>query len=686
MSQDQHHKTITATEFTPLSSPVAKQKTGLSTLHWVGTGVVLLSVLVFTYLNIAHPVIFQLSPATAELEVSGLGFSIGDNYLLLPGDYQLQASAEGYYDFAESIVIDSDNQQVDVSLKPLPGKLVVESSLENIQAFVDGQPVGSVPKTGIEVSGGSHQFRFEKHRYFPVEQTLEIVGFGKTQTTTVALKPAWGYLHFSSEPAGAAISIDGNAVATTPAKVEVLETGSDVAIALKGHKTWQQSLTVTAGTESDHPLIKLDIADGQLQVNSAPAGAAITVDNEYRGVTPLKLALSANKPHKVSLFKKGFHRINKNFTLAPEENQLLDATLKPVMGRIKVNVSPADATIYIDGVSQGSGSKSLLLTAVDHRLEVKKPGYQPQSKTILPRPTQDQSLSIALLSNEQAYWARFPKSYSAQTGIKMLRFRPNDTFKLGAPRRQPGRRANEAERNVKLQRAFYLSSHEISNKQFRQFRPEHSSRQVVGKTLDRDQQPVVNISWLDAVEFCNWLSQQEGLTPFYTVSDTQDVSFNLNSTGYRLPTEAEWAWAAKLDTSGSVRIYPWANSYPPSRVTGNYADISAVKILNFTLSNYNDKFITSAPVGSFPPNSKGLYDMGGNVAEWVHDYYATETHSGEPLLNPVGPESGDSHVIRDASWRHASRSELRFSFRQYGNNARTDTGFRVARYMDKPRK
>jgi len=200
--------------------------------------------------------------------------------------------------------------------------------------------------------------------------------------------------------------------------------------------------------------------------------------------------------------------------------------------------------------------------------------------------------------------------------------------------------------------------------------------------LDGDQQPVVNISWLDAVEYCNWLSQKEGLQPFYNITETQDVTYNWNSKGYRLPTETEWAWAAKIDLKGKTQVFPWGNHYPPTRVLGNYADSSALKNLNFILNNYNDGHSTTASVGTFPANGRKLYDMSGNVAEWTNDYYATEAHSGEPLLNPMGPETGDSHVIRGSGWRHASRAELRFSFRQYGNDARTDTGFRVARFVD----
>jgi formylglycine-generating enzyme required for sulfatase activity len=89
-------------------------------------------------------------------------------------------------------------------------------------------------------------------------------------------------------------------------------------------------------------------------------------------------------------------------------------------------------------------------------------------------------------------------------------------------------------------------------------------------------------------------------------------------------------------------------------------------------------------VGSFKPNSKGLYDLSGNVAEWVNDYFDIRPQRGEPQLDPRGPQQGNKHVIRGASWALASRTELRHSYRDSGNDGRIDLGFRIARYVDNP--
>jgi formylglycine-generating enzyme required for sulfatase activity len=360
--------------------------------------------------------------------------------------------------------------------------------------------------------------------------------------------------------------------------------------------------------------------------------------------------------------------------------------LAPIIGRIELSVAPEDAEVLVNGTPKGRGSRTLALTAREHRLTVRKPGYSEQNMTITPRPEHEQSLSVRLLTVDQAYWATRPPEIRTPLGAQMRMFRPDAQFQMGAPRREPGRRANEAERLVRLERPFYLGTREVTNEEFRRFRGEHSSGAAQGNTLDMDDQPVANVSWEQAAFFCNWLSRQEGLPLFYLEQDGMVVGADFDAHGYRLPTEAEWAYVARITQDGEVRMFPWgSDAYPPASVVENYSDQSAATILSFTLSNYNDGFPASAPVGSFAAGPRGLFDLGGNVSEWIHDLYEIRTGRGEPELDPTGPLEGDRHVIRGASWTKASRSELRLSYRDAGSDGAMDTGFRLARYVDKAR-
>ena len=122
---------------------------------------------------------------------------------------------------------------------------------------------------------------------------------------------------------------------------------------------------------------------------------------------------------------------------------------------------------------------------------------------------------------------------------------------------------------------------------------------------------------------------------------------------------------------------------PPPDKSGNFADNSTSGFLGKVLNGYNDGYLASAPVGSFAANSKGLFDMGGNVAEWIHDYYDIQLGSrGKAELDPLGPETGKFHVIRGSSWAHGTLTELRLSYRDYNAKERDDVGFRIARYLE----
>ena len=675
---------LLATDFTPLDGNDAKRglplSPGLLTLAVLaGVGIIIMA-----YLFMARAVIFQTEPSTADIEISGLSFNIGDNYLLLRGDYDITANATGYYPLLESISVGDDaTQELKLELQPLPGNLSVTSELENIKVSVDSQSAGTVPGTIEGISRGSHQLEFNKYRYFSLLQEIDIDGLGKTQSLNISLLPAWGQMQFTTIPAGAELYIDERLIGQTPVTAEVLETGSQLKVTLAGYKTYTQQVSVKAGTSAQQPPIALIVADGTLQIDSSPSSASVTINNKFLGTTPVEVALAPFTQHRVELFLEGYLKASQLTQVQPEKTSELAINLVPNIGSIAFTVSPADAQILVNNRNQGSGSRTLSLTAKPHSVSIQKEGYETKSLTVTPRPGHEQALKINLLTLQQAYWASRPPAVKSSVGSPLKLFRPDNSFTLGAPRRQPGRRANEAERSVSLQRPFYLGTKEISNAELRRWKASHSSSALRGQSLDMDQQPAVKVSWEDAALFCNWLSKREGLPQFYLLEAGVISGFNWDAHGYRLPTEAEWAWAARIDANGNSKIFPWANDlYPPMDVTDNYADQSASRFLTFTIANYNDKTPVSAQTGSFKANHKGLYNMSGNVAEWVNDYYDVRPSRGDAVLDPTGPATGTRHVIRGASWALGSRTELRLSYREAGVDGRLDVGFRIARYVD----
>jgi len=193
----------------------------------------------------------------------------------------------------------------------------------------------------------------------------------------------------------------------------------------------------------------------------------------------------------------------------------------------------------------------------------------------------------------------------------------------------------------------------------------------------------VNVSWEDAARYCNWLSSREGLPPAYAEVNGHVQAVLPLTTGYRLPSEAEWAYVARKQGRQTELTYPWEGSFPPPAVSGNFADASIADTLANTVPDYNDGYRVAAPVGSFTARPQGFYDLGGNVAEWIHDYYAVYPGEADRLVrDPLGPVSGEHHVVRDSSWRQGTIAELRLSYRDYSRAPRPDLGFRIARYAE----
>ncbi|MFQ3222215.1 MAG: sulfatase activating formylglycine-generating enzyme, partial [Porticoccaceae bacterium] len=639
---DDQKQPILAAEFKPLTGAGSKRSLPISSgmlslIVLAGVGIIIMM-----YLFVARAVVFQTVPPETQISVSGLSFNIGDNYLLLSGDYDITATADGYYPLIESITVDdAASQDVGVQLLPLPGNLAVISDLEDIQVTIDDQPAGTVPGTIKAISPGVRKMVFSKYRYFPLQQEIAIEGRDRTQSVDISLRPAWGAMQLTSEPTAAQVYIDDRLVGQTPLSTEVLETGSRLKLVLAGYKTYQQEILVKAGTSVTHPPIKLIVADGLLQLSSTPSGASITVNNEFVGSTPMTLAMAPFKQHRLAFFLEGYLKTTTAATLKPEKTAVLAVDLVPNIGSIALTISPKGARVLVDNHYQGDGDRTLSLTAKPHRLSIEKSGYQTKSLSVTPRPGHEQALSIKLLTLQEAYWASRPPAIQSSVGSPLVLFRPRQSFTMGAPRRQPGRRANEVERRVSLDRPFYLGTREISNAEYRSWKSSHSSSALQGQTLDRDRQPVAGLTWEDAALYCNWLSRREGLPLFYRMENGVVNGFNWDAHGYRLPTEAEWAWAARVDIDGSSQTLPWVNGlYPPTDVVDNYADRSASRLIPFTIASYNDLTPASAVVGSFKPNGKGLYNMSGNVSEWVNDFYDVRPNRGEPSADPTGPITG----------------------------------------------
>jgi formylglycine-generating enzyme required for sulfatase activity len=273
-----------------------------------------------------------------------------------------------------------------------------------------------------------------------------------------------------------------------------------------------------------------------------------------------------------------------------------------------------------------------------------------------------------------------PARITTKSGIKLL-IVPGGTFTAGTDRREQGRRPNEGMHKVTLVRPFYLGEREVTNAQFHLFQPAHNSGSVGNISLDLDKQPVVRVTWDDAAAFCNWLSEQDGLPPAYSGGGEGGYTLTVPvANGYRLPTEAEWEFAARAAATGKPLKYPWGPDLPVVSGAGNFAGSEAYALLGVQLEGHKDEFPAVAAPALFAPNAMGFYDMAGNVSEWVNDKYLSFVASA-PVTDPLGPTDSKGHTYRGSNWRSASTTELRFPWREGATEASDVIGFRVARYV-----
>ena len=652
-----------------------------------GAGLVVLLAFA-TLLFTSKSVEFDVTPADPDtVDVRGGWFRlpVGNRILLRRGEYSVTVAKAGYYDAVRNFVVaDEPSMTVDVELQKRPGTLRVAATTEDrATVTVDGTRIGEAPFGPLELTPGEHRIQVRAERYLPYDDVVAIDGLERHQDLVVQLVPRWATVRITSQPEGATIVAGEAPVGTTPAVIELLEGKHDLSLVLDGHAAWDGDVSAVANTVIDLPSVRLQPANARLQVNSIPRGANVTVDGRYRGQSPIELDLAPGIDYRIGLSKAGYGVTSRQVRLQPAARDAITVDLTARVGSVTINVSPADASVLVDGRPRGNGTMTLQLSAEPHRIEVRRDGYRGWSESVTPRPGYPQTLTARLRSEEslrQEAAAELRKTAAGQD----LRLVEPGSFSLGASRSEQGRRANEVIVPVSLSRPFLISVREITNREFAEFRSGHDSGAGIHPSMAGDNNPVASVSWEDAVQYCNWLSAREGLTPVYEENFGEWEAIRPFPDGYRLPTEAEWAWAMRYHgRAGRAAKFAWGDAWPPPKDSANLADQSANGLVPTVLPRYDDGFASTAPVGSFAASALGIFDVAGNVAEWVNDYYTVPVPGQtEAVADPLGPGRGDSYVIRGSSWRHAGITELRMSYRDYGSEPRPDVGFRIARYAD----
>ena len=674
-----------------------------------GLAVALLAlVLWFLWAGRSVEVVTQPAADATHLEGAFPSLRTGSRHFVRPGKYELVAERKGYEILRRPVTVsDATGQRLVFELQKLPGRLRVEVPVA-AQVAIDGKPAGAAPGE-FKLRPGKHVVAVSADRHLPFQSEVTIEGEDRQQVLQAKLVPAWAMLEVLSEPSGAEVRIGGRVSGVTPLKIELGAGSHSVELRQAGFKDWVSDVQIVANQPQTLGPVRLGLPDARLVLRSTPAGASVSVGGAYRGRTPVEIEVRPEVSLPIVLAKDGYESATSSVTLAPGEKRAIDLALTAILGEVTVQGTPSDAEVLAEGRSLGRMGQTFRLPAASQQIEVRAPGYRSHRVAITPRPGLPQVIEVRLDAERGGNAAPAVAAAGAVAGAaaangeaaspvtapqgplgpvirtksgQELKLVPAGTFTMGSPRRESGRRANESQRSVELRRRFYLATREVTNAEFRMFKPDHRSGYVGQNTLERDKQPVVAVSWQQAAAYCNWLSKQEGLPAAYENQGGRLVAVQPMNTGYRLPTEAEWEWTARANRDGSLRKYPWGDALPVPPGAGNFGDQTAQPLLQTILDGYDDGNPVAAPVGSFAPNALGFFDLGGNVAEWTSDVYTVQPPTSAAAVDPLAAGDGKLYVIRGSSWRHATVTELRLAFRDYGEGGRDDLGLRIARYAE----
>ena len=636
----------------------------------------------------------ELIAQDSDIKIDGglfPSFKIGGRYLLRSGEYEISIQNEGYVSMNNETLIIDENESQDrmFDLSRLPGKIVFTTNPGvDFDLYVDDSEVSkATPETSISAGNRKIELRFD--RYFPIEKEIFVNGKGEIQEYSFDLDPSWADVSISTEPVDVGIFNGNERLGNTPSTIQLIQGKNTLSLRKSGYKDYEIQLDIVAQDSVSLESLILSRLDVPLEIISEPEGASININDEYRGLTPMEIMLEPLVEHKILISKPGYKDINNQLRLDTIESlsskgknsEVLDYFLEEILGQVSF-VGTDGAKVYRSDDLIGVIPFDIEMISEEQILKVKKDGLVTQEIKMTPNPNYPQKIEVKLLNEEQTVLAAIPKTLKTSQSQEMKLILPG-SFVMGTPRRSQGRLSNENERLVEITKPFYIGTKEVTNNEFRAFKPKHTSGAEMFRELSNGMHPTVMVTWSDAAAYCNWLSEKESLVPAYENIDGQYKLKQPITNGYRLPTEAEWEWVSRYNGGAGEQRYPWGDSMPPIEESGNYADESTESLLTNVLKDYWDGYPVTAPSGRFYPNKIGIYDLGGNVAEWVSDYYAVPTRQLRLVeKDPSGPADGTARVIKGSSWRDSSLTKLRFAYRDYGTQGRLDVGFRIARYTD----
>jgi formylglycine-generating enzyme len=519
------------------------------------------------------------------------------------------------------------------------GELAMSSEPSGATVYLDGKKVGKTPTVVSKVPPGRHRIRLEKEGFEPYAVEEEVGAERRDVAAKMRARVEEGGMVVLSEPGGASVFMDGRLVGQTPYEGKaLLPKAYKLRVVKEGYEAWERNVDIEEGKKVE-VYAQLKGGEGSLEVWSEPSGAKVWVNGKEMGVAPLVTPVKAGQ-YLVRVFREGYEVHEEWVQMEGGGKKEVRVSLKEIFGNLTIQADQPGAVIYLDGKVVGKGTyQGKGLTPKVYRVGVAQEGYENWEKDVLVEEGKRVEVIARLGKKEKEGTVTSPEPgrffTDPVTGMEFVFikggcYQRGDTFGDGDSDEKPVHEVCVDD--------FFMGKYEVTQGQWKGVMGSNpSSFNNCGSNC-----PVERISWNDVQEFISRLNQRSGKR-------------------FRLPTEAEWEYAAR---SGGKRE-KWSGTSSEGEL-GEYAWYKA---------NSGNR---THPVGEKRPNGLGIYDMTGNVWELCSDRYAENYYNGSPRNNPKGPIIGSSRVNRGGAWNNDARS-MRAANRGGHNPAggHYDDGFRL---------
>ena len=513
----------------------------------------------------------------------------------------------------------------------------------------------------IYLQKGIYSYEVKSKNHISYKSKLEINKYADEILVPIIMQEVNKKLVINSEPNQASVFLNNVEVGVTPLSVNLNTTSNNILIKKSEYKDNKIDYIVK-NNNSDQIIIKLIEDEDVINIKSIPSQASLFFNENYIGISPLKFKIQDKGILKIK--KYGYVDDIINITKDTKE---LNIALTEDLSEVFISSDPP-SDVFLNDEYIGKTPFTKRIQKIKHKISFKSKGFRTLNESF--EPTKDkQNITKELLTVKEASLLENKKYSRTSIDGEIILFEPG-SFLMGSSKIESRRDINEIMRSVKITKHFYISKNLITEEQYSLF-----------KRSSKSNLPINNISWIDAAKFCNWLSSKEGFENFYEIKNDQIISFNMDSKGYRLPTEAEWEYVAKSNTPEKY-IYSWGSDRKINKLVGNIADVSTQGILSNFIDDYDDGYDERSPVGSFRSNQNDINDLTGNLSEWVNDFYSVEfVQQSKVFQDYIGPLAGTSHVIKGSNYYSSTPLQLGLSYRTYGNEPNDLVGFRIARWI-----